>query len=252
MRLYRMIAFVFIVIIMSCADKTDNNIPSMPGKNSSRSEYIKIMTEYNNEEDFIKADSVLSMYRERFGNYLGIENLASMIYSNMAGYLIVNQQYDSAFVYLKRADSIYGQNKRALKLLSKVYAMSGIYDSAEISINRALDIDTLDAEAYLIKGNIAFLQGRGMDAQKAYTYALHIDTSYDEAYLNLGILYYETQNYAYSLRMFKEAVKYDSLCIAAYDYIISTYANAGIPDSSLRYAEIFERKKGQFMEDSIQ
>lgn len=249
MKLYRIIIILFLLTAFACSREAGN------GKSNealSKAEYIEKMKQYNNEENFREAQSILNSYREQFGTYAGIEELASIIHSNIGGQLIVQNGYDSAFIYLKEANSIYPGNKRALKLLAKMYAMADMLDTAKLFIDRALCIDSMDAEMYLIRGNIEFLRNRGMSAQNAYIKAIHIDTTYDEAYLNLGILYYETESYAYALKMFKESVRYDSLNIAAYDYIISIYANAGIPDSSLRYAKIFERKKMELMEDSVQ
>ncbi|MFO8062576.1 MAG: hypothetical protein R6U31_06580 [bacterium] len=154
-----------------------------------------------------------------------------------------NENYSSARQYASDAAELYDDYGRPKLLKAKVFLKRDNIDSAYHYLNLSVESDSTLKESYLLLGNIAQMNEQFEKSMEMYDRAIAIDSAYAGAWTNRGALFYNTENYQYAVYSLKEAIKYDSLNILAYDYLINLYYHAGLVDSAKRYADIFQRKK---------
>ena len=202
----------------------------MKVNNNHLGKYTENIELYNQYEEMILADRQL-------------RKISAVSLSNYGFKEYENENYTSAKKYGSAAAELYDDYGRAKLLKAKVFLKRSSIDSAYYYLNKSVECDSTLKESYLLLGNIAQMNEQFEHSMAMYDRAIALDSSYTGAWTNRGALFYSTENYGYAVHSFKEAIKYDSLNILAYDYLINLYYNAGLVDSAKRYADIFQRSK---------
>lgn len=254
---FSIITLIFIIIFLSCSDKNAEqliekgqylkaaDILKESLKNEPERKTLLTLMKVNNNHlgKYTENIELFNEYEEMILADRQLRKISAVSLCNYGFEEYENEHYTSAGEYASAAADLDDDYGRAKLLNAKVFLKRSNIDSAHYYLKQSVECDSTLKESYLLLGNIAQMNEQFEHSMAMYDRAIAIDSAYAGAWTNRGALFYSTENYQYAVHSFKEAIKYDSLSILAYDYLINLYYNAGLVDSAKRYADIFQRNK---------
>ena len=167
---------------------------------------------YEQFEKFGEAESLLR-------HAINLEPKAAYLYVTLAYLMDYRKQYDSAFVYLRKASDIIPTWTHPQNMLGNLYEAQYRYQEAIEQHRKVLNIDSNYIWSYNNLGLAYLNMGRVTEAERYFTRSLEMKNRSSResiqrdlaiSYNNLGAIYDERKQFSKAESFFKKAVAIDS------------------------------------------
>lgn len=183
---------------------------------------------------------------DSFGSQqLSQARVVAMFYNNKAAELILDDELNHAYAYLRAAIHIDPAYEQAMMNLGIVYRYAGAMEYAE---NAYLAAIALDPDYLTAWGNLAALYEqtqREAQASAIYSRLEKLRMSNPYYHLMLGEQAFENEDFKQSIGHFKEAIRLDDYPHHFYFALAQAHLQLGNIDNAERYLSFAKRKAGK-------
>ncbi|WP_346235813.1 tetratricopeptide repeat protein [Lysinibacillus telephonicus] len=159
--------------------------------------------------------------------------------NNQAYELLEKEEYDEALVLLDSVLEKESENDTALANKGWILLETGRYEEAVKLYKKSLEIEPNDTSEYIFLGNAYYGLGKYEEAIDTYKEVPKIGVNKDNAivYYQLGVSYYDLENYADSIFNFNQYLKFIPYDLDAYWYLVYAYEYSGNLKLTLEYLD---------------